>query len=173
MCGRMSGKQNDALLLSVWMPYSLDDRRGAGDCRGTFRRSHSMKFLYLDFDSAVDLDALEKQIAYVADLTTVDLAIREAHPTRRGHHVIVAARWRAALDHWQICPTWEDKCHCDPLFECQHNPTPSEVVALQVLLGSDPQREAFNLQRAHVLGDAPEFWRDRWNVLYSEKLHEG
>jgi len=45
-----------------------------------------------------------------------------------------------------------------------------EVVALQLLLGSDPKREAHNLNRArHVdAGDVPPFFRSRWNVLYQE-----
>lgn len=45
-----------------------------------------------------------------------------------------------------------------------------EIVTLQLLLGSDPQREAYNLVRAQAV-DAKRvsrFWRsgDRWNVLY-------
>lgn len=45
-----------------------------------------------------------------------------------------------------------------------------EVVALQLLLGSDPHREAYNVNRArHVdAGHVPPFWRSpaAWNVLY-------
>lgn len=41
-----------------------------------------------------------------------------------------------------------------------------EMVALQAILGSDPYREASNLQRAKNLADVPEWWRERWNVLY-------
>lgn len=50
-------------------------------------------------------------------------------------------------------------------------PEPSsamEVVALQAILGSDPYREASNLGRVRVLDELPEYWRTRWNVLYSE-----
>lgn len=57
-------------------------------------------------------------------------------------------------------------------LEAQVSPTPRravEVVALQALLGSDPAREACNLQRARLVdaGRVPIFWRKRWNVLYS------
>jgi hypothetical protein len=46
--------------------------------------------------------------------------------------------------------------------------TASETVALQLLLGSDPYREAFNSWRARVVdaGKAGPYWRRRWNVLY-------
>lgn len=46
--------------------------------------------------------------------------------------------------------------------------TPTEVVAVQALLGSDPRREAFNLARARKLPTLRP-WRDRFNVLYDEK----
>ena len=44
----------------------------------------------------------------------------------------------------------------------------TETVALQLLLGSDPYRESYNLNRARAVdaGMVPEFWRERWNVLY-------
>lgn len=59
-------------------------------------------------------------------------------------------------------------------LEAQVSPMPRravEVVALQVLLGSDPAREACNLQRARLVdaGRVPIFWRKRWNVLYSSR----
>lgn len=43
------------------------------------------------------------------------------------------------------------------------------VTALQAILGSDPAREACNLQRARMVdGKAvPCWWRERWNVLYN------
>lgn len=42
------------------------------------------------------------------------------------------------------------------------------VTALQAILGSDPAREACNLQRARWVDEkkVPRYWRDRWNVLY-------
>jgi len=50
--------------------------------------------------------------------------------------------------------------------ELRKEPRPMEVVALQLLLGSDPLREASNMRRAKGLRRAPAFWRARWNVLY-------
>lgn len=46
-----------------------------------------------------------------------------------------------------------------------------ETVALQLILGSDARREAYNLNRAIAVdeGKASKFWRDRWNVLYGRK----
>lgn len=44
--------------------------------------------------------------------------------------------------------------------------SPLIVVALQAILGSDPQREACNLVRAIQYDNVTPFWRDRWNVLY-------
>jgi len=45
-----------------------------------------------------------------------------------------------------------------------------EIVALQLLLGSDPLREAYNLNRSLAVdgGHVSRYWRtrDRWNVLY-------
>lgn len=49
--------------------------------------------------------------------------------------------------------------------------TAVEVVALQALLGSDPFREASNLNRArHVdAGTVTGYWRKRWNTLYTKR----
>lgn len=46
-----------------------------------------------------------------------------------------------------------------------------EVVALQLLLASDPMREACNLRRARVLDRMPAWARGHFNVLY-EKVGE-
>jgi hypothetical protein len=48
--------------------------------------------------------------------------------------------------------------------------TAVEVVALQLLFGSDPNREAYNLNRARLVdsGVVSDYWRERWNVLYGE-----
>lgn len=46
--------------------------------------------------------------------------------------------------------------------------TALEVVALQLLFGSDPLREAFNITRARLV-DAKQvsaFWRKRWSTFY-------
>ena len=49
---------------------------------------------------------------------------------------------------------------------------PFAIVAAQAVLGSDLNREFFNLVRASVLHVAPEFWRKqgRWNTHYRRKL---
>lgn len=43
---------------------------------------------------------------------------------------------------------------------------PETVVALQLLLGSDPLREACNLRRARVLDRMPRWARGSWNQLF-------
>jgi hypothetical protein len=43
---------------------------------------------------------------------------------------------------------------------------PMEVVALQLLLGGDPNREAMQLQRARRFWSVPYWMRETWNVLY-------
>lgn len=56
----------------------------------------------------------------------------------------------------------------------QESLTPSETVALQAILGSDDRREALNLMRVIAIRqrDPGGFWRDRWNLLFSEKLRK-
>ena len=44
--------------------------------------------------------------------------------------------------------------------------TPQEVVAIQAILGSDPDREACNLRRAKIVHRASKYWRERWNGQY-------
>lgn len=44
--------------------------------------------------------------------------------------------------------------------------SPFEVVALQLLLGGDREREAMQLFRARSFLKAPRWMRDYWNVLY-------
>lgn len=50
--------------------------------------------------------------------------------------------------------------------------TPPEIVAAQSLLGSDREREAFNLMRVLSLrrDGAGNFSRSRWNILFERKL---
>lgn len=50
---------------------------------------------------------------------------------------------------------------------------PSEQVAAQFALGSDPRRETMNLRRAISLRIHPRgsrFWKKRWNILFQDKL---
>jgi len=46
-----------------------------------------------------------------------------------------------------------------------------ETVALQLLCGSDPHREAYNLNRARQVdaGTVSPYWRARWNVFYKRE----
>lgn len=55
---------------------------------------------------------------------------------------------------------WHRVVYWDRPFE------PMQTIALQLLLGSDREREAFNLKRV-LLGGANT---PRWNLLFSEKL---
>jgi len=45
-----------------------------------------------------------------------------------------------------------------------------ETVALQLVFGSDPRREAYNVNRALQVDaeTVSPYWRDRWNVLYGK-----
>jgi hypothetical protein len=46
---------------------------------------------------------------------------------------------------------------------------PTEIVALQLLMGSDVWREAYTLHRARLVEAQAValYWRDKWNVFYS------
>ena len=45
-----------------------------------------------------------------------------------------------------------------------------EVVALQAVFGSDPKREACNINRARMVDtkQVTPYWASRWNVLYGK-----
>jgi hypothetical protein len=97
--------------------------------------------LRLDFDGDATLD--EDVLAFVLETLDEKIYRREEFKTARGHHICLML----------------------------HGDYPAlAIVAMQSILGSDRKREAFNLQRALVLGSAPAFWQFRWNVLYAEKL---
>lgn len=48
---------------------------------------------------------------------------------------------------------------------------PFEVVALQLLLGGDANREAMQMHRAQNFRKAPRWMRDAWNVLYKPHVN--
>lgn len=52
---------------------------------------------------------------------------------------------------------------------------PSEIVALQSILGSDGRREALNFMRAFAMrqkcNGVTGYWRKRWNILFAGKLN--
>lgn len=102
------------------------------------------KILLLDYDVARPVPYL---IPLLASLRTLGLRARwcSYRRTRHGWHLELAIDF--AL-------------------------TPSEQVAAQAILGSDPRREKMNLRRAISLRvhKHPAFWRKRWNILFDKKL---
>lgn len=69
-------------------------------------------------------------------------------------------RWTTSKHGW----------HCEiPVTGKKRALSPVAVVAMQLILGSDVKREAYNLARAMRSGVSP-FWRERGNVLYLRKL---
>lgn len=67
----------------------------------------------------------------------------------------LAVEYQASKRGWHLAITWNRTF------------TPGETVALQLLLGSDPKREQFNLQRIFATNGKPS---KRWNILFSRKL---
>lgn len=58
------------------------------------------------------------------------------------------------------------------VFEVEPRPTsPYEVIALQLLLGGDKNREAMQMHRARAFSFVPRWMRDKWNVLYVAHPH--
>jgi len=51
-------------------------------------------------------------------------------------------------------------------MQLARRPGNAETVALQLLAGSDPRRESYNINRVRTLRYVSPFWRTRWNVLY-------
>lgn len=101
-----------------------------------------MPLLYVDIDGALPPDMLER-IRWTCAVLQWPVAGVRMDRTRRGWHVVVNVRRRLA---------------------------PLQIVAAQAVLGSDPRRETFNLQRATAYESLPRFWRARWNVLYDRHL---
>ncbi len=77
---------------------------------------------------------------------------------RAGYRVRSLSQWRSPSGRgWHLA------------IEISPRPaTAVEVVALQLLAGSDPYREAYNLFRARRVdaGQVDRYWHERWNVLY-------
>jgi hypothetical protein len=105
----------------------------------------SSPFIKLDYDGELP-DDLDYRIAWTC--RTVGLAVRyvRCDRTRRGWHVTVRVSRRV-----------------DPI----------SLVALQAILGSHAEREAFNLMRVRNLRNVKPFWRRRWNVFYRRHNREG
>lgn len=101
-----------------------------------------MTLLYIDIDGRLPRTLVERVTWMCAVLRWRIVAVR-IDRTRHGYHVVVGIRNRL---------------------------TPATIVAAQAILFSDWRREVFNLLRVSKLNDAPKFWRDRWNVLYSRHV---
>lgn len=103
--------------------------------------SKKQSVVKLDFDVAKEPD-MEPiwQLLRRAGYTAVDVLVKRS-PSKRGWHMLLVL---------------------DPRPR-----TAMEVVAIQAVLGSDPQREAMQLARARAFPKCPAFMRDAWNVLYA------
>jgi hypothetical protein len=98
-----------------------------------------MTLLYLDVDGRLPAGLVDR-ITWACELWRWPLVAIRYEKTRHGWHVVIGVRKRLAA----------------PL-----------IVAAQAVLGSDRNREMFNLMRVQSLAYVPLYWRKRWNVLYS------
>ncbi len=116
----------------------------ARDRRGRAEGLEGHAVLKIDYDrpeDVVPVDEIEARLAR-AGYRPVRLE-RRISPSERGQHLVIT-----------IAPAPRSNY---------------AVVALQAILGSDPYREACNVQRVRGLPQASKFWRARWNVLYRHK----
>jgi hypothetical protein len=97
-----------------------------------------MTRLMLDYDGAMPDHLIDRIIRLVSVMEWRVISVR-CDRTMHGWHVIIEMRERIAF---------------------------AFVVAAQAILGSDANREAFNLQRARRWRHVPPEWRQRANVLY-------
>lgn len=98
-----------------------------------------MTLLYLDFDHVPPANLIARITACCRLWHWPIEAIRYDR-TRRGFHVVVGVRKRIE---------------------------PALIVAAQAILGSDLNREMFNVMRVQQLEKVSPFWRKRFNVLYA------
>jgi hypothetical protein len=97
-----------------------------------------MALLYLDIDGPLPV-RIQDRIAMFCRMLKWPLRTIRLDKTQRGWHVIVDVGKRL---------------------------NPLTIVAAQAILGSDPHREMFNLDRVRKLRLVPKEWRSQWNVLY-------
>lgn len=57
-------------------------------------------------------------------------------------------------------------CGWHIVFYCSGRCSNFGIIALQLLCGSDPNREMFNYARVLQLDRAPRYWKSKWNILY-------
>lgn len=97
-----------------------------------------MSLLYLDIDGKLP-NGIHTRIVRSCEMMGWRLTAVRYDKTRRGWHVVVAVRRKLSA---------------------------LTIVAMQAILGSDRNRELFNLSRARKLRNVPREWRNQWNVLY-------
>lgn len=97
-----------------------------------------MTLLYLDVDGRLPPNLCDR-ITMACRLWQWPLVAVRLDRTQRGWHVVIGIERQLA---------------------------PALVVAAQAVLGSDTNREMFNLMRVVNLPNVSRFWRNRWNVLY-------
>lgn len=95
------------------------------------------------------------------------------HPDHVQHRIERAGH---AVDEWKERPSPSGR-GLHVRIKLVREMTPMERVAMQAICGSDPVREAFNVQRVRTLYmmrdeharevATAEFWGDRYNVLYT------
>lgn len=106
-------------------------------------------FLFVDIDShSLTKIPAPKFIRWILTINSLRAESIVYRLTRRGFHIIIRLNRRIA---------------------------PMHQVALQSALGDDPMRTALNSMRAEMMtGEfTDEFWRKRWNILYTEKITDG
>lgn len=118
-------------------------------------RSYSGTLLLLDIDSRRKYD---KRFIPKCSLNYYHLAGRLR--SLRGGINIESITYAPTRKGWHI------------IVHVQQKLQPIVQIALQAALGSDIKREVLNLQRYFSFKGKkiPEFWRDRWNLLFSRKL---
>lgn len=94
-----------------------------------------------DYDAPQKPPALDR-IMWIARMVRAKPRAIELSKTKRGHHMVIA--WNREFE-------------------------PAETVALQLLLGSDQNREALNLSRVLAGIDSPAKRRG-WNLLFRCKV---
>lgn len=98
-----------------------------------------MTLLKLDFDGAIPKGIVDR-ITHMCRHWGWPIEAVRFDRTRRGWHVTIGIRRRISA---------------------------VSIVAAQAILGSDPYREMYNLQRVRRLRAVSVEWRKSWNVLYS------
>lgn len=105
----------------------------------TMNKEQSLIKLDLDGCVSVDTETIRRRIERAGYSIKNVIASRQS-PSGKGWHVVLEVEPRPK--------------------------SPYEVVALQAICGSDPYREAMQMNRARNFFRAPAWMRNTWNVLY-------